>query len=107
MIAELLSSALGLALYLNTLSADFCYDDRLGKIKCHKTSYSKINFPMDTMNYSVSLHCPSGFMRKFFKNSGKFQLEVGVEPCLFPKLLMVLMCLENGEHPSCIFLLIV
>lgn len=27
MIAELLSSALGLALYLNTLSADFCYDD--------------------------------------------------------------------------------
>ncbi|RMB99730.1 hypothetical protein DUI87_23732 [Hirundo rustica rustica] len=75
MIAELLSSALGLALYLNTLSADFCYDDRLGKIKCHKTSYSKINFPMDTMNYSVSLHCPSGFMRKFFKNSGKFQLE--------------------------------
>lgn len=28
MIAELLSSALGLALYLNTLSADFCYDDR-------------------------------------------------------------------------------
>ncbi|KAL6031283.1 hypothetical protein STEG23_022472 [Scotinomys teguina] len=29
MIAELVSSALGLALYLNTLSADFCYDDRL------------------------------------------------------------------------------
>ncbi|PNI59387.1 TMTC2 isoform 1, partial [Pan troglodytes] len=28
MIAELVSSALGLALYLNTLSADFCYDDR-------------------------------------------------------------------------------
>lgn len=28
MIAELLSSALGLALYLNTLGADFCYDDR-------------------------------------------------------------------------------
>lgn len=27
MIAELVSSALGLALYLNTLSADFCYDD--------------------------------------------------------------------------------
>ncbi|XP_054063323.1 protein O-mannosyl-transferase TMTC2 isoform X2 [Rissa tridactyla] len=27
MIAELLSSALGLALYLNTLRADFCYDD--------------------------------------------------------------------------------
>ncbi|KAF4792444.1 hypothetical protein TURU_122192 [Turdus rufiventris] len=47
MIAELLSSALGFALYLNTLSADFCYDDRLGKIKWHhKTSYSKINFPM-------------------------------------------------------------
>lgn len=28
MIAELVSSALGLALYLNTLGADFCYDDR-------------------------------------------------------------------------------
>nr|XP_028602843.1 protein O-mannosyl-transferase TMTC2 isoform X2 [Podarcis muralis] len=27
MIAELVSSALGLALYLNTLGADFCYDD--------------------------------------------------------------------------------
>ncbi|XP_044535110.1 protein O-mannosyl-transferase TMTC2 [Gracilinanus agilis] len=27
MIAELVSSALGLVLYLNTLSADFCYDD--------------------------------------------------------------------------------
>ena len=28
MSAELVSSALGLALYLNTLGADFCYDDR-------------------------------------------------------------------------------
>lgn len=28
MIAELVSSALGLVLYLNTLGADFCYDDR-------------------------------------------------------------------------------
>jgi len=30
MSAELVSSALGLALYLNTLGADFCYDDRYG-----------------------------------------------------------------------------
>lgn len=28
MIAELVSGALGLVLYLNTLGADFCYDDR-------------------------------------------------------------------------------
>ena len=36
MIAELVSSALGLALYLNTLSAYFCYDDRyVGEITGH------------------------------------------------------------------------
>ncbi|KAJ8776524.1 hypothetical protein J1605_015419 [Eschrichtius robustus] len=33
MIAELVSSALGLALYLNTLRADFCYDDRYSMVQ--------------------------------------------------------------------------
>lgn len=49
------------------------------------------------MNYSVSLHCPSGFMRKFFKNSGRFQLEVNssrlLSSCLlFPLTLHIFNC---------------
>lgn len=49
------------------------------------------------MNYSVSLHCPSGFMRKFFKNSGRFQLEVNnaclLSSCpLFPLPLRLFNC---------------